>query len=158
EERAAEDHCSAGATRKARHMWSQPSMPGSIPPPPLLGVPPPVVTTMLFPPPSAELFGAALTVRNLAWLMLLVTRSHMWYLPAPTVTVSRTVFPTAIVGVRFGDIVSPMIASACLVVPLLATTRVTFPAGRAVVVNVTRPSDTETFSSVPSARDDPPAT
>ena len=53
----------------------------------------------------------------------------MWYLPAASVTVRRAVLPAAMVGVRFGDIVSPMIASACFVVPLLTTTSVIFRPG-----------------------------
>src|SRR4029077_5212837 len=109
------------------------------------------------PPVPVELFAGALMVRNLAWLMLLVTGSHMWYLPAASVTIRRAVLPAAMVGVRFGDIVSPMIARACFVVPLFTTMSVTLPAGSDVVVNVTRPSSTEIFSSLPAVREDPVA-
>src|SRR5262245_31710787 len=140
-------------------------MPGSIVPPPVPPVPPP-------PPPEPEpepepelpvppvpdvpvpdvpvpdfVPAGAFAVRNFAWLMLLVTGSHTWYLPAASVTVSRAVLPAASVGVFFGDIIEPMTASPCFFVPLLTTTNVTFPAVNDVGETVTLPSATETLIS-----------
>src|SRR5262245_3506073 len=100
------------------------------------------------PPGLVVLPAGALAVRNFAWLMLLVTGSQTWYLPAFSVTVSRADLPAGSVAVRFGAIVAPMIARACFFVPLFTTTNVTLPASNDVGDTVTFPSRTDTLTVV----------
>src|SRR4051794_25436975 len=112
-------------------------MPPVVPPPgePVLPVEPvpPVEVLPVEPGLLADGVGRppadALITSFVAWLTVLRSGSHIWYVPALRVIVSRAVFPIAIVGVRFALRPVPTISSACDVLPLLMATNVSVPAG-----------------------------